>query len=391
MARQHAWESGTSWVMDGAVRFLAGSDPAAARLRDSFVFKLFPMADPDGVARGGVRFNANGYDLNRNWDTIDPKLMPETAALRKAVLDWTDGGRRIDLFLSLHNTNSDYLEGPLSAAGPDYRQIVERFAALLSKNTFFDTKARDWPPGEVARGRMDACQGLFHDRAIPTLLLEQNVQTNATLHRPASVEDYRLFGAQLLLALGSAVGGRTASENLLKNPGFATDAKPMPPGWTVWAARDALRPRTRVITAADGNLLSLEATRPTAPWPQSTSSPRPQEDCAPYGTPGAWQLERPHTRVHKRATVREESRSADRAPRQGQLQWRLRTDQAVAGRTPGRYGDLRGQRRDGLRRGMGRSGPRIAHSGRPVADWFRQYRIRQRDSSTTDYDSSAQV
>lgn len=108
MARQHAWESGTSWVMDGALRYLL--KPEAAHLRDAFVFRFFPMADPDGVARGGVRFNAQGYDVNRNWDIADPKRMPEIAALRRAVLDWIDGGRRIDLFLSLHNSNSDYLE-----------------------------------------------------------------------------------------------------------------------------------------------------------------------------------------------------------------------------------------------------------------------------------------
>ncbi|MCZ2075746.1 MAG: hypothetical protein HUU41_05615 [Bryobacteraceae bacterium] len=207
MARQHAWESGTSWVMDGAVRFLAGGNPKAAKLRDSFVFKLFPMADPDGVARGGVRFNVNGYDLNRNWDTVDPKLMPEITALRKAVLDWTDGGRRIDLFLNLHNTNDDFLQGPLSLAEPDYRDLVNRLAALLKKNTFYDTKApRDWPPGNVARGRMDACQYLFYERAIPTLLLEQSVQTNARLGRPLSSADYRRFGAQLVISMAMAVG-----------------------------------------------------------------------------------------------------------------------------------------------------------------------------------------
>ena len=167
------------------------------------------MADPDGVVRGGVRFNVHGYDVNRNWDTADPKLMPEIAALRKTVLGWVDGGGRIDLFLSLHNTNSDYLQGPLTAAGPPYRKMIESFAALLARDTIFAGKApRDWPPGKVERGRMDACQGLFHDRAIPTLLLEQNVQTNARLGRPAGVEDYTRFGAQLARALAAAAKER---------------------------------------------------------------------------------------------------------------------------------------------------------------------------------------
>jgi len=206
MARQHAWESGTSWVVDGAVRFLLRDDPVAVRLRDRFIFKLFPMADPDGVVRGGVRFNVYGYDLNRHWDAVDPERMPEVAALRTAVLKWVDGGSRLDLFLSLHNTNSDYLKGPLTAAGPAYRQLVNRFADLLAKNTFFAGGApRDWQPGEVVVGRMDACQGLFHERRIPTLLLELNVQTNVRLGRPPHIEDYQRFGEQMVVALTQAV------------------------------------------------------------------------------------------------------------------------------------------------------------------------------------------
>ena len=138
MARQHSWETGTSWVAEGVLRFLLSSDPQAVRLRDNFVFKIFPMADPDGVARGGVRFNANGYDLNRNWDVADPKLMPEIAAQRKAVLDWVDSGRRIDLFLTLHNTEAeDYIQGPLSAGGPDVRELAGRFWKLLNETTAF--------------------------------------------------------------------------------------------------------------------------------------------------------------------------------------------------------------------------------------------------------------
>jgi hypothetical protein len=75
-----------------------------------------------------VRFNANGYDLNRNWDAVDPRRMPEIAAQRKAILDWVDSGRRIDFFLTLHNTESeDYIAGPLSAGGPRFENSPNGF------------------------------------------------------------------------------------------------------------------------------------------------------------------------------------------------------------------------------------------------------------------------
>src|SRR5207249_5758424 len=83
IARQHAWEAGTSWNMDGAVRFISSDDAKAKALRDRVIFKFVPMMDPDGVAGGKVRFNGNGYDVNRHWNEVDLRhkeklaLMPE--------------------------------------------------------------------------------------------------------------------------------------------------------------------------------------------------------------------------------------------------------------------------------------------------------------------------
>ena len=150
MARQHAWESGTSWIAEGALRFLLSSDTAAARLRNGFIVKMFPLADPDGVARGGVRFNANGYDLNRNWDAVDPRTMPEIAAQRKAILDWVDSGHRLDLFLTLHNQEkSDSLGGPFEAGGPAFQQVADRLLRFLRASSDF------YCPGGPQRFRHD--------------------------------------------------------------------------------------------------------------------------------------------------------------------------------------------------------------------------------------------
>jgi hypothetical protein len=208
VARQHAWESGTSWVVDGALESLAGPNASNTRLLDSVIFKFFPMGDPDGLVGGGVRFNVNGYDLNRNWDAVDTRLMPEIAAPRRTILAWVDGGHRIDLLMNLHNDNTDYLQGPLAAAGPAYARAIKQIASLLTQNTAFDGKEpRDLPAGSPEHGRMDTFQYLFHARKIAVALLELNVQTNARLGRPLNSQDYRRFGAQLMGALAAAVSG----------------------------------------------------------------------------------------------------------------------------------------------------------------------------------------
>ena len=90
-ARQHAWEAGTSYVMEGALRFVISDDPAAKALRQQVVFKFTPMVDLDGCAGGTVRFNANNYDVNRHWDEVDLRtpemlrLMPEVWYTKKAI------------------------------------------------------------------------------------------------------------------------------------------------------------------------------------------------------------------------------------------------------------------------------------------------------------------
>jgi hypothetical protein len=209
MARQHAWEASTSWVAEGTLRFLLSADPRAGRVRDEAVFKIFPMADPDGVARGGVRYNDHGYDLNRNWDAVDPNLMPEIASQRKAMLDWVDAGRRIDLFLSLHNSNEEYLEGPLSAGGPQIQQLFKRVFDLLVATTSFNPVR---PPRDAGfsttlglPGRMTVNQGLFYVRKIPAMLMEQTVDFDSKLGRVPTTEDRLAFGAGLVRCMWAAV------------------------------------------------------------------------------------------------------------------------------------------------------------------------------------------
>jgi murein tripeptide amidase MpaA len=205
MFRQHAWETGSSWTCDGAVRFLLGNDERARRIRGQVIYRIFPLADPDGVATGGVRFNKNGYDLNRNWDAIDPRTMPEIAAEHKGILDWVDSGRRLDLFLSLHNTEtSEYLQAPAA-----YRALGERLFELLKETTTFNPTvplreaAATTTPGKP--GRMEVEQGLFHDRKLPAMLMEQMVDFNSKLGRCPEISDRQEFGAGLVRALAAAL------------------------------------------------------------------------------------------------------------------------------------------------------------------------------------------
>jgi hypothetical protein len=208
MARQHAWETGTSWVADGAVRFLLSKDAEAAKLRRSTIFKILPLFDADGAAEGAVRFNVNGYDNNRNWDTEDRKLMPEIFAVKSAILGWLDAGHRIDIFLALHNDEStDYIEGPVATGGPAVKALADDVVRRLRETTnFYDPRSpRDsMGRGTIDKGRMTVDQNLFAERKVPAFLMELMVERHPKLGRLRTAQDYSDFGAALVKCLALA-------------------------------------------------------------------------------------------------------------------------------------------------------------------------------------------
>ncbi|MFB3826232.1 MAG: M14-type cytosolic carboxypeptidase [Bryobacteraceae bacterium] len=187
MARQHAWEAGTSWVAEGALRLLLSDSAEARQLRRAAIWKFFPMADPGGVARGAVRFNAHGYDVNRHWDKVDPELMPEVAAMKNAIYGWPG---RIDLLLALHNQEAgDYIQGPKL-------EIAQRLFEALDRTTSFSSKSG----ARVAPGHTTVNEALWDERKLPAFLMELGVQRNARLGRPRTTADNLQFGEELVRA-----------------------------------------------------------------------------------------------------------------------------------------------------------------------------------------------
>jgi murein tripeptide amidase MpaA len=98
LGRQHSGETMASWWMEGALdRLLDESEPVAAELRRIAAIHLVPLVNIDGAARGNLRGNAAGIDLNRQWHAPDPATAPEVAAVL-AAMDATG----VDLSLDVH-------------------------------------------------------------------------------------------------------------------------------------------------------------------------------------------------------------------------------------------------------------------------------------------------
>ena len=99
-ARQHAWESGSSWVARGFGDWLTGKSPEAAWLRNNAEIVLVPIMDIDNAATGNGGKDALPQDHNRDWS--DQPHWNEVKAAKSHVSDWISA-KRMDVFLDLHN------------------------------------------------------------------------------------------------------------------------------------------------------------------------------------------------------------------------------------------------------------------------------------------------
>jgi murein tripeptide amidase MpaA len=142
LCRQHAGETMASWWAEGALeRLLDGDDAVAGRLRDKATVRIVPCVNVDGAARGHLRGNVAGLDLNRQWAAPDPAKAPEVACIL-AAMDQTG----VALSLDVHGDETlqhVFVDG--SDADPrstDKQNAgVEAFRqALLAASPAFQTK-----------------------------------------------------------------------------------------------------------------------------------------------------------------------------------------------------------------------------------------------------------
>ena len=84
--RQHPGESQAEWWMEGALEVLTDpSDTVGRILREKCRLHVVPNCNPDGSFRGHLRTNAEGVNLNREWDNPTAERSPEVLCIRDAM------------------------------------------------------------------------------------------------------------------------------------------------------------------------------------------------------------------------------------------------------------------------------------------------------------------
>jgi hypothetical protein len=195
-ARAHPWEAGSNWVAQGLIERLLKNDEETRRFLRAYNVSVMPMANKDGVARGGTRFNLRGMDLNRNWDKpADPELSPENAALERWLDREIGAGRKPHLALELHNDGNGRLHISRPPV-PDLDRHLARMTlleTLLRRHTWF-TEGTTSP---AFRNSGTLGEGWVQRYGIDAAVHEFNCNWIEGLKQPTSSTQWRAYGAAL--------------------------------------------------------------------------------------------------------------------------------------------------------------------------------------------------
>lgn len=140
-ARQHPGETMAEWWMEGALDLLLSDDAVAKTLHAQTTLHIVPNMNPDGSARGHLRTNAAGVNLNREWHEPSLVRSPEVFHVR-AAMDETG----CDFALDVHGDEAIpyvFMAGFEGIPSWNKRQgeFYRRYLELLSGRTLdFQTK-----------------------------------------------------------------------------------------------------------------------------------------------------------------------------------------------------------------------------------------------------------
>lgn len=133
-ARTHPGEVQGTWVTNAMIEYLLSDTPLARRFRDSCVFNIMPMYNPDGVELGYPRENAHGIDIESNWSTLPGE--PEVQVLRGllTVLMWEANPIRVALNVhSAYACTRYFVYHDASGTTESYATLEKQFIGFVSE------------------------------------------------------------------------------------------------------------------------------------------------------------------------------------------------------------------------------------------------------------------
>ncbi len=209
IARQHPGESMAEWFVDGMLeRLIDPADPIARQLRARATIYVVPNMNPDGSARGNLRANAAGANLNREWATPSMERSPEVYHVRDRIMR-----TGVDAFVDVHGDEAlpyVFVAGNEMLPGftPDHSKQLAQFREEFSRSSPDFQTAQGYPVGQYAADALKlASKFVGHTFGCLSVTLEMPFKDNANdpdvLRGWSGQRSRRLGGAVLPALLGS--------------------------------------------------------------------------------------------------------------------------------------------------------------------------------------------
>ena len=206
IARQHPGEAMAEWFVEGFLERLLDTDDAVAKvLLAQCVFYVVPQMNPDGSARGNLRTNAVGSNLNREWLEPSMEKSPEVFLVRQQMLQ-----TGVDFCLDAHGDEAvpyNFLLGADAVPGftPRRRALQDAFkAAWVATCPDFQTRMAYGTAHPTRANPTLATNWVAHAFNCLAFTLEMPFKDNADLPDEAvgwNGERSRKLGASVLLPL----------------------------------------------------------------------------------------------------------------------------------------------------------------------------------------------
>lgn len=171
----------------------------AEALRKSFVFKIIPMLNPDGVVHGNYRCTLAGSDPNRKWKKTNKVSFP-TIHFAKSLFKRLHNDKGVVFFCDLHGHSrkkDSFMYGCEKRTKPEISRI---FPFIMSKIC----KYFSYPQCRFGQNRfMEGTSriSMWKDLKIPGVYTLESSFCGTTDGQLFTVDDYKKIGQDLLKSL----------------------------------------------------------------------------------------------------------------------------------------------------------------------------------------------
>lgn len=200
-ARVHPGETPSSFVFNGLLNLLVQKDdPIAILLRRQYVFKLIPMLNPDGVARGHYRTDTRGCNLNRYYLNPSKELQPSIYAAR-ALIRYHHYGAEVEDYVPEESFDASSQADPTDSAESECSSLP-------------DADGSDRPSFQINNVRNQISDLILTEKNDSSMEAEEGEATNPLPDLP--IEDLTIRSASassLVENFPEARGNDSESEN----------------------------------------------------------------------------------------------------------------------------------------------------------------------------------